>query len=147
MSGHIIKVACEGWFDEQYFILFSPDEYEKAGSLYRLSEEIGPALVVGMRGWDDLLIRGADGESFSVPMLPMSQSLIARCSISGHEDLEPDPGVEGRYRWYVKPLLFGGDPACSSNITWVDQKQHRDLVLWWNQKYLELRGETDVGGK
>jgi len=47
--------------------------------------------------------------------------------------------VIGKIKWYIKPVLFGGEPELSDNIKWVELDQHAQLVRFWNQKYREIR--------
>lgn len=55
-------------------------------------------------------------------------------------ELEPDSRLAGKIKWYIKPLIFGGDPESEDNLTWLPHDQHIDLVTWWNAKYREVQG-------
>jgi hypothetical protein len=56
---------------------------------------------------------------------------------------EPDAKVRGRIKWYIKPIVFGGDPNLGDNVTWITLRQHFELVTWWNRKYREANEERD----
>ena len=30
----------------------------------------------------------------------------------------------GKIKWYINPIVFGGDPKAEDNITWVSHEQH-----------------------
>jgi hypothetical protein len=51
--------------------------------------------------------------------------------------METDSRFTGRIKWYIKPVVFGGDPNPGENVTWVTHEQHAELVAWWNRKYRE----------
>ena len=38
----------------------------------------------------------------------------------------------GKIKWYVKALVFGGDPQSALNVIWVTHDQHAELVKYWN---------------
>jgi hypothetical protein len=59
------------------------------------------------------------------------------------EKLERDDRFIGKIKWYMQPIIFGGDPNAGSNMTWVDLPNHQKLVRWWNDKYRELSGEKE----
>ena len=42
-------------------------------------------------------------------------------------------------KWYITPVVFGGDPSLADNVTWVALDQHAQLVKFWNGKYGEIR--------
>ena len=48
--------------------------------------------------------------------------------------------TSGRIKWYVKPLVFGGDPELGDNVIWVTQEDHVSLVRWWNRLYATVKG-------
>lgn len=54
-------------------------------------------------------------------------------------ELEPDARFTGKIKWYVQPLIFGGDPEDEANLIWVDSRQHAGLVIWWNDQFTALR--------
>ena len=53
--------------------------------------------------------------------------------------------MRGKIKWYVTPIVFGGNPALKDNIIWVTLAEHTELVQWWNRKYRELASGVGWG--
>jgi len=51
---------------------------------------------------------------------------------------EPDDRYAGRIKWYIQPIVFGGNPASEENVAWIDIKKHQEFVIWWNEEYRQL---------
>ena len=131
----------EGWHNDTYLILF--EEQAEAISFtgrYGLREILPGFTLVGLRGWDDMIVRDAGGNFFTVPTVP-----ITREHLQGYDfnidlsTLEADNQMRGKIKWYVTPLIFGGDPSSAENISWITLDQHPDAVRWWNAKYQEIK--------
>ncbi|WP_179108244.1 hypothetical protein [Rodentibacter trehalosifermentans] len=48
----------------------------------------------------------------------------------------------GRYKkeiWYIKPILFGGDPNEPSNVILVNRREHIELVKYWNKVLRKIK--------
>jgi hypothetical protein len=58
--------------------------------------------------------------------------------------ISPDDGVRGKIKWYVQPIVFGGDPKLGKNVIWVTHEQHAEIVRWWNNTYRSLKSEPSV---
>jgi hypothetical protein len=130
----------EGWYQDQYFILFTPGEAAAATERYSIESMLPAFAVVGMRGWDDFILRDAFGTLFTAPTVPLLKDHLEPIgSLPSAEVLESDPAMEGRIKWYVKPLVFGGSAEVGDNLIWVNHHQHGELVRWWNAKYREVR--------
>ena len=43
------------------------------------------------------------------------------------------PGFEAGERFYVTPILLGGDPLDEKNVVFLDRKQHIEAVRFWNR--------------
>ena len=128
----------EGWSNQEYLILFDDHEVLPATVRYGIPDRMPGFVVVGVRGWDDLLLRDRSSHVFTVPTVPilpehMQPFLLA----SDHDSLQGDPRFNGMIKWYVTPVVFGGDPSAGSNIAWVTHDVHAQLVRWWNAKYDE----------
>jgi hypothetical protein len=134
----------EGWLGDEYLILFGDDEVPSVTKRYRLGEWLPEFTVVGFRGWDDFIVRDAHGRTHTIPTVPLDQELLAPFSVPHCASLEPDDRYVGKMKWYIHPLVFGGDAEATENIAWLDHEQHAELVAWWNAKYKELK-ETNVG--
>lgn len=132
----------EGWNDDDdYLILFDASESDAATAAYGLARYLPGYSILAIVGWDDLLIRNDAGELFRVPTLPLVQEHLANdVGLPDALQLDPDERFTGRIKWYVTPIVFGGDPVSESNIVWVDLPTHQELVCWWNDKYREAAG-------
>ncbi len=133
----------EGWYGDDYLILFE----ERAPALeraYGLSAALPGYRLVGLRGWDDFIVDDSNGARFTVPTVPVLAEHLAPFSTpKGPPRAEVDPTVRGRIKWYVTPIVFGGDPKLGANVTWVDLEQHTQLVTWWNRKYHDVKEGRD----
>ncbi|GAB3255016.1 hypothetical protein [Chitinimonas naiadis] len=130
----------EGWLSDEYLVLFDEEEASLATAQYPLGGTMPDAMVIGLRGWDDLLVRDSTGHLFTVPSVPLLANHTKPFTLPQFAQLEWDGRFTDRVKWYVTPLAFGGDPNDPANLTWVTHEQHRLLVVWWNQKYQELAG-------
>lgn len=63
----------EGWFGDDYFILFSADEALAASQRYRIEEALPGCIIIGLRGWDDFVIRDGSGSTCTVPTVPIAR--------------------------------------------------------------------------
>jgi len=128
----------EGWIGKSYVILFDDAESERMTKGYGVSLYLPGCRVVAIVGWDDLVVENEQGERFRVPTVPMDESHMAALD----EDydpaaLVPDPGAAGKIKWYLQPVILGGNPHPGDNVTWVSPEDHQKLVRWWNRKYRE----------
>jgi hypothetical protein len=128
----------EGWLEDDYIILFgdASSSFEEA---YALPDFLPAYKLVGLRGWDDFIVKDEDGVLFTAPTVP----LLPRYLQPFEKNLNPanlvaDDRRTGRIKWYLKPICFGGDPKVGANLLWVSLEQHAQLVKWWNQKYKEI---------
>jgi hypothetical protein len=129
----------EGWFAGEYLVLFGHEEARAATKRYDIAKRHRAFTVVGLPGWDDPILRDPQGSTCSVPAVPLDLQLAQPFAVPDPSALEPDARFSGKVKWYIKPLVFGGDANAKDNLTWVTHEQHRELVAWWNGKYLELK--------
>lgn len=129
----------EGWLDDDYLILFSKSEIVDASRRYGMARLLPGFTVVGLLGWDDLLVQDAAGKTYAIPAVPIDKQYLRAYQPPKPSALQPDERFMGKIKWYVTPLVFGGDPGESRNITWVTHEQHSQLVMWWNQQYDRAR--------
>jgi hypothetical protein len=135
----------EGWHKDDYLILFDEEEISAVSDRYAISQSLPGYQVVGMRGWDDFIVRDTAGRTYSLPTLvPDPRHLAPVVLPNDRTVLKSDDRFTGKIKWYVKPILFGGSPDPDENLTWVSHEQHAQLVRWWNQKYRELKAQTSV---
>lgn len=134
----------EGWHNEDYFILFeSQAEAMDASTLYGLSDYLPDHYIIGLRGWDDFIVSDIQSNFFIVPTVPLSQDERQPFTFSSESlILEADAKLSGKIKWYVKPLVFGGSAIEEGNIIWITQKEHAELVRWWNKKYNEIKNKA-----
>jgi hypothetical protein len=131
----------EGWSNGEYLILFEDDEVLPATARYGISARMPGFVVVGLRGWDDFILRHTSGDVVTVPTVPILPEHMQPFPLSpGNDVLEPDPRFNGLIKWYVTPLVFGGDVSSGANMIWVTHDEHAQLVRWWNDKYDEVTG-------
>ena len=135
----------EGWNGDEYLILFE----ERAAALdrsYGVSVALPGYRLIGLRGWDDFIVEDSAGVRFAVPTVPLLQEhLVPFEATATSSTLEPDAKVQGRVKWYITPLVFGGDPKLGENVTWITLDQHAQLVSWWNRKYHDVKAGRGTG--
>jgi hypothetical protein len=129
----------EGWCGEDYLVLFDGPELAQASLSYDIARLLPGYEVLGLCGWDDLIVRDAAGAVFTVPTVPLAPNYLepfeaAKCNTH----LAHDSRFTGRIKWYLEPIVFGGDANLGQNVIWVDHDQHSQHVRWWNDKYREL---------
>jgi hypothetical protein len=129
----------EGWLGDEYLILFSEAEIPVASERYAVSQYIERHKVVGLRGWDDLILKDSMGHTYCVPAVPLQIEYRTEYRLPVPPlALEPDDRYAGKIKWYVKPLVFGGAAEVDENIVWVDHSKHGELVTWWNRLYRDM---------
>jgi hypothetical protein len=123
----------EGWLGDEYLILFDDLEVAAFSERYALSRFLPGFQVLGLRGWDDFIVRDSQGSTFTIPTVPIDPQYLAPFAMPERVDrLGPDARFSGKIKWYVKPVLFGGDPGLAKNLIWVTPEKHAELVQWWN---------------
>jgi len=136
----------EGWLKDDYFIFFDAAERLMAASRYAIERWLPGHEVIGLKGWDDLLVQSTAGTVFAVPSVPLTPEYLAPFTLpSQSEALSPDARFVGKIKWYVQPLALGGNPTEASNVTWVSHEQHGQLVTWWNERYLQFEAQNGAG--
>jgi hypothetical protein len=130
----------EGWYGDEYLVLFEQDApaLERA---YGLAAALPDYRLVGLRGWDDFIVEDTAGARFTVPAVPLTSAHLQPFTVPETQPT-PDDRVRGRIKWYVTPIVFGGDPARDDNVMWVSVDEHAQLVQWWNQRYREVSGRA-----
>jgi hypothetical protein len=123
----------EGWIGDNYLILFDDQELDNLCRRYAVALNLPGFVIVGLCGWDDCLVRNSKGDVFCVPAVPMYATYLVPFLLPEKgAKLEADNLLAGKVKWYIKPLVFGGDPSSTDNITWIDFEHHAELVRWWN---------------
>jgi hypothetical protein len=134
----------EGWVGDDYLILFEGDEVETATAKYSFSELLPGYRLLGLRGWDDFIVDDNAGHLSTVPTVPLSTAYRAQFELPGVDQVwRVDPQLRGKIKWYVKPLIFGGDPSSHQNLAWVSHDEHAELVRYWNKMYRSMNANSN----
>jgi len=129
----------EGWHGSDYLILFDEAETASASDRYAVSQFLPGYKVIGLRGWDDLILQDSRGATYCAPVVPAVAEHVSAYALTAGATLSPDDRFQGKIKWYVKPIAFGGDPQSQENMIWVSHDQHAELVKYWNDLYRSLK--------
>ena len=133
----------EGWLnDDDYLILFSEAESDRALKNYDIAQSLPGFTVLGLSGWDDFIVRDQSGKTYSVPTVPIDKQYLKEHKLPETVTLKADVRFKEKIKWYVKPVVFGGDPNDEENIIWVTHEQHAQLVVWWNNQYRAIKQQN-----
>lgn len=132
----------QGWHHNEYLILFEEQlEAIAMTARYDAKSYLPGYTIDGLKGWDDFIVHDAANRFYTVPTVPLAAQHLRPFNFDiDLSALQPDNRVADRIKWYIQPLVFGGDSQSEQNITWLTLEQHADIVKWWNAKYRELRG-------
>lgn len=126
----------EGWHNDDYLIVFDPAEVSRLNDAYGIGEYLKGYAAVGLRSWDDFILVDEQKQFFTAPTAPLVLEYLAPFRFP--EDLrglQPDKRYAGKVKWYVTPVVFGGDPSAKENMAWISVEEHAPLVRWWNETY------------
>jgi hypothetical protein len=130
----------EGWFGDDYLILFAESELGAVADRYAISRWLPRYELIGLSGWDDLIVKDDAGQTYSIPAVPIDPEYLEPFSIPKKGTiLEYDHRFAGKIKWYVKPLVLGGSPTDKANIILINHTQHGQLVNYWNRVYWEIK--------
>lgn len=133
-----ISLMTEGWRGDDYFVLFSSPEVAERSGLYGIAELLPGFRVLGLVGWDDFIVQDAAGKIFKIPTVPCDAQYLEPLQLPDPAKLVADSRFQGKVKWYVTPLVFGGDPNPGDNLIWIPHDKHASSVRWWNATYREL---------
>ncbi|MCP3931811.1 MAG: hypothetical protein GY705_22275 [Bacteroidetes bacterium] len=130
----------EGWHNDDYLILFEGEEIEEKGKEYEIDRFLPGHLLFGLLGWDDFLVLDKQTEiMYHVPTVPLVEKEKEPWSENVDVSiLQPDERFEGKIKWYVKPIIFGGNPKIEENMTWISHQDHVAAVKYWNKIYIDV---------
>jgi hypothetical protein len=132
----------EGWQGDDYLVLFDETESRSYSARYEIGRYLAGYVLVGLKSWDDFIVRGVDEGLATVPTVPVAAEHLTPLNISiDHRRLQPDSRFAGKVKWHTKPIVFGGDPSSEDNRVWVTLEEHVQLVKWWNDRYQDLTSE------
>ena len=132
----------EGWFNFDYVVLFSETERIARSMDYKIAKYLPGFTLIGLYDWDYFLVTDSEGLLYSVPSLPLDVNSTEKFSLPENILLETDERYTGKIKWYLKPLILGGNPSENRNLAWVSLELHADLVVWWNEKYKLIKKQT-----
>ncbi len=134
----------EGWCDNDYIILYDSNLAGQVAAKYELHRFLGGYSLIGLRGWDDFIVAAPDRKTYTIPTIPIDLRHLTPFDVPSPQLLKVDHRFTGRIKWYVQPLVFGGDGGAEDNLVWLNQEQHAKAVVYWNNLYQEhiSRGEN-----
>jgi len=91
--------------------------------------------------WDDFLVQACETQKvYRVPTVPIAEERKQEWAVEiDCSRLQVDSRFQGKVKWYVKPIVFGGDPNPAENMIWISYKDHAQAVNYWNRLYSELK--------
>ena len=126
----------QGWYGDDYLILFNDSEASSVSDSYGISQVLPGFKVIGLRGWDDFILQDSKGATYSVPTVPAIPTHLSAYALPpAGSTLAPDDRFQNKIKWYVKTVVFGGDPQLGANVVWVSHDEHAQLVKYWNGQY------------
>ena len=130
----------EGCYGDDHLILFDEAEVSSVSGRYAISQFLPGYQVIGLRGWDDFILRDSTGRTYTVPTVPAIAEYISPYALPlAGSSLGSDDRFRGKIKWYVQPVVFGGDPNLGKNVIWVSHEQHAQLVKYWNDLYRSVK--------
>ena len=126
----------EGWHNDDYLTVFDPWEVSRLNDAYGIREYLRGFTAVGLRSWDDFIVVDEKKRYFTVPTVPLAAADLVLFNFP--EDLnllQHDKRYAGRVKWYITPIVFGGDPSSKENMAWISVEEHAPFVRWWNDTY------------
>ena len=129
----------EGWCGEDHLIIFADSEVDPVSERYAMPALLPGYRILGLRGWDDFVVQDAANRTYSIPTVPLDLQYLSPFNIPPNVELLKDERFEGKIKWYINPIVFGGDPKAEDNITWVSHEEHAELVRWWNNLYRSVK--------
>ena len=130
----------EGWLNDDYWILCDGQtEALHVTALYGIADYLPDFLIVGLKSWDDFILGNHESKNFTVPTVPLDARFLRPFDFPAEPmRLEADNRLAGKIKWYVTPIIFGGDPQAKENMAWLSQHEHAKFVRWWNAKFRQI---------
>ena len=129
----------EGWHGDDYWILCEDQQESlRLTALYGVTAYLPDHFIIGLKSWDDFILCDRAGHYFTIPTVPVDPERLSPFSFSAETlRLQTDGAHEGKMRWFVKPICFGGDSLAPDNVRWLSLDEHVQIVKWWNQLYYD----------
>ncbi|MGE9293812.1 MAG: hypothetical protein ACQKBW_09385 [Puniceicoccales bacterium] len=126
----------EGWYGNEYLVLFEGEEIEARTNDYAIPTYMPGHTLLGLAAWDNFIVReDKTGKVYKVLTLPMRPEYREPCDIDladAEFKLDRDARYYQKVKWYIDPVVFGGDPEPGENMVWLPHKEHVEAVLYWN---------------
>lgn len=134
----------EGWHNDDYLVLFEDQtEALRMTELYGIQQHLPGYTIVGLLGWDDFILTDTKQQFFTIPTVPLEPKHIEPFAfLADHSAIKPDARFTRKVKWYVKPIIFGGDPSSKENVAWVSFERHAELVRWWSKLYRDTAAKN-----
>ena len=85
----------EGWYGDDYLIFFEESELSSAETRYNFTTLLPGFQIVGLRGWNDFIVRDSAGHTYSVPTVPIDKRYLETFAVpSEHPNLSPTKNSE-----------------------------------------------------
>jgi hypothetical protein len=140
------EIMQEGWYGEDYLILYDESESSAASERYGLATSLPGFELLGLLRWDDFIVRDASGAIYTVPTVPLDQEFLEPSRLSFDVTrLMAHPRFTGKIKWYKQPVAFGGNPWEPENLSWISHDEHARVVRLWNDRYRERHGRSRRG--
>jgi len=129
----------EGWRNDGYWALCEDQkEAEHLTAIYGIAEYLPGYSIFGLKGWDDFILVDRESKYFLVPTIPLERACLSAFHFPTETlRLQSDERFTKRFKWYVKPIRFGGDPSAKENVVWLSLDEHVQAVKWWNKFYYD----------
>jgi hypothetical protein len=135
----------EGWHGDNYWVLFDRDERAVVSARYAMDTYLPGYEVAGLYGWDDLAVVDPAGSYFRVPVVPLGAEHLRPLDMPPPDaKMDADARFTRKVKWYVKPIVLGGDPSSGDNLVWVTHDQHSQLAVFWNKQLQQIRAANDA---
>ena len=129
----------EGWHKDDYFTLFDAKDIARLNELYGISTYLKGHTAIALLSWDDFILIDESKRLFTAPTVPLVAEHLAAYSFPPDlGTLQRDERFAGKVKWYIKPIVFGGDPSAKENMAWISVEEHAPFVRWWNDTYLSV---------
>ena len=145
----------EGFYGEQYVRIYPVEQLAELNEAFGTSDFAPGLTIFGSNGGGEAYAyRSTESgyEYLQLPFIPMvkSNAIVLAQTLKGalnvlagsvppEESPALAPDMVGIEVHEVQPVVFGGDPVDSSNKAFLQTADYAPYVVWWNQKYREIK--------
>lgn len=128
-----------GWHQNIHYNIFTEEEALCFYTKYNIDNYIPEYRLIGLIGWDDFII-SKNNEFYKIPTVPIDLKYCEKLPILDLSiKLTEDSRIKNLIKWYIKPIVFGGNPEAQDNVEFIDIEKHCQYVNFWNKKYFEIK--------